>query len=293
MTLGGFSVDGRCSSVVGRRGTGIKLWRVFREDCSGSLGSSVMRRLQRSRFGLRPVATIIGSTVACVVASGCGVGIEGEVARLRSSLSDMRSLQAEQGAQLAQLQADVRGLQGKQEELEFVNTRHFGGEVASLKGEISSLKGRVPPPAGVPARLLEGDEQEARALPSAVGSRLLEGFRLLREGKFLDAVPVFQSSLDAAGDGEGAATSLFWIGVAYDGVRDDRNALFAYNQVVTRFATSPRAPSALLRQAQVFDRLGDGSTAQVTLEKLQKDFPRSPEARVAQARLRRVNGGQR
>jgi TolA-binding protein len=244
-------------------------------------------------YCMKKLRCTFGYMVVCVVGSGCGVGLEGDVARLRSSLSDMRSLQAEQGAQLAQLQADVRGLQGKQEELEFVNTRHIGGEVASLKGEISSLKGRVPPPSGVPPRLLENDEQEAHALPSAVGSRLLEGFRLLRDGKFLDAVPVLKSSLDAAGDGDGAAVSLFWLGVAYDGVHDDRNALFAYNQVVTRFGSSPRAPSALLRQAQVFDRLGDVSTAQVTLEKLRKDFPSSPEARVAQGRLSRIGSGQR
>jgi TolA-binding protein len=244
-------------------------------------------------YCMKKLGCTFGYMVVCVVGSGCGVGLEGDVARLRSSLSDMRSLQAEQGAQLAQLQADVRGLQGKQEELEFVNTRHIGGEVASLKGEISSLKGRVPPPSGVPPRLLENDEQEAHALPSAVGSRLLEGFRLLRDGKFLDAVPVLKSSLDAAGDGDGAAVSLFWLGVAYDGVHDDRNALFAYNQVVTRFGSSPRAPSALLRQAQVFDRLGDVSTAQVTLEKLRKDFPSSPEARVAQGRLSRIGSGQR
>lgn len=233
------------------------------------------------------IPRFFGLVVTSSALAGCAGNVGSEVTRLRASLSDMRSLQAEQGAQLAQLQADVRALQGKQEELEFLSTRHIGGEVASLKGEISSLKGRVPPPSGVPGRLLEDDERDAHALPSAVGSRLLEGLRLLREGKFLDAVPVLKTALDAAQDGDGSPQALFWLGVAYDGVRDDRNALFAYNQVVTRFATSPRAPSALLRQAQVFHRLADTKAEEATLEKLQKDFAQSPEARVAKARLKK------
>lgn len=233
------------------------------------------------------IPRLVGVLCTAGSAVGCGGSVSGEVVRLRASLNDMRSLQAEQGAQLAQLNADVRALQGKQEELEFLSTRHIGGEVASLRGEISSLKGRVPPPSGVPGRLLEEDERAAHALPSAVGTRLVEGLRLLREGKFLDAVPVIKTALDAAQDGDGSPQALFWLGVAYDGVRDDRNALFAYNQVVSRFAASPRAPSALLRQAQVFHRLADSKAEEATLEKLQKDFAQSPEARVAKARLKK------
>ncbi len=275
------------------RGNGKELKTMAQRD------SRSVEEIRGAEMGSSRAKAGTAIIIAISTLTGCAGGLEGDVARLRASLSDMRSLQAEQGAQLAQLHADVRALQGKQEELEFVNTRHIGGEVASLKGELSSLKGRVPPPVGVPARALEQDEGEARVLPSAVGSRLIEGLRLVREGKFLEAIPVLKAALDASGGdnsggditsestaegGNGAALSFFWLGVAYDGVRDDRNALFAYNQVVTRFATSVRAPSALLRQAHVFERLGDTDAAEAARSKLRKDFPRSPEARAAKGR---------
>jgi hypothetical protein len=149
------------------RGNGKELKTMAQRD------SRSVEEIRGAEMGSSRAKAGTAIIIAISTLTGCAGGLEGDVARLRASLSDMRSLQAEQGAQLAQLHADVRALQGKQEELEFVNTRHIGGEVASLKGELSSLKGRVPPPVGVPARALEQDEGEARVLPSAVGSRLL------------------------------------------------------------------------------------------------------------------------
>jgi TolA-binding protein len=83
-----------------------------------------------------------------------------------------------------------------------------------------------------------------------------------------------------------AAVPLFWEGVAFDGLHDDRQALRAYAEVVSRYPKSQRAPSSLLRQASVLVRLGDPKAARLSLQKLLDDYPRAPEAAIAKDKLR-------
>ena len=85
-----------------------------------------------------------------------------------------------------------------------------------------------------------------------------------------------------------ASVPLFWQGVAFDGLSDNRGALKAYSEVVSRYPKSNRAPSALYRQSLVFVRLGDKKTATLSLRKLLDDYPKSPEAAMAKDKLKEL-----
>jgi TolA-binding protein len=224
-------------------------------------------------------------TLSCTLLTACA-GLQEDVDQLERSVRDLRSLQAEHTTQLAALQQDVRGVQGRLEELEYAQSKRFGSEVDSLKSAISTLKRRVPPPSIVPVPALEQDEGIVGTLPGDVSTRFGKALELIRDGNFFDAVPLLQSALDASAGQSHAANILFWLGVAYDGVGDNRNALLAYNQIVTVYARHPRVPLTLLRQAAVFQRLGDAKMGKLTLKKLVTEYPGSPEAVQASRQLR-------
>jgi TolA-binding protein len=224
-----------------------------------------------------------------VVFSGCaGYELGTKVNRLERSISDLRALQTEQTESLNSLDSQVKLLSGRLEELEFSQNRRIGGDISSLKEDLSALRRRIPPPPGVPIAELESDEGWAKNLPDETSRIFLDGLALLREGKFADAVPLFENAAEQARSGGQAGAVLFWLGVAYDGLSDNKGALRSYAETVSQYPKSHRAPASLARQAEVFVRLGDKKTAQLSLKKLIEDYPKAPETLEARERLRQL-----
>jgi TolA-binding protein len=228
-----------------------------------------------------------GLVVAAVLMSGCaGYDLGTKVNRLERSISDLRSLQAEQSESLSSLDSQMKLLSGRLEELEFSQNRRLGGDISALRDDLSALRKRVPPPPGVPLAELEADESWAKNLSPETGRIFLDGLAMLRDGKYADAVPLFENAADQARSAGQAGPILFWLGVGYDGLVDNKAALRSYVESVSQFPKSHRAPASLLRQAEVFTRLGDKGTAKLSLKKLSEDYPKSPEAIEAKDRLR-------
>lgn len=221
------------------------------------------------------------------LAGGCSIqDLEQKVYRLERSLNDMRAFQAEQTETINSLDAQIKQISGRVEEMEFSHSKRLGSDLSALKEDVSSLRRRVPPPAIVPAAELEVDEVWAASLTGEPQVLVTDAFLRLREGKFDDALPLLQNAVSQLRGSDKAAVALFWQGVVYDGLQDDRNALRSYADVVYQYPKSQRAPTSLLRQAAVLTRLGDTKTAALSLRKLVDDHPRSPEATVAKERLR-------
>jgi TolA-binding protein len=219
--------------------------------------------------------------------TSCTAQLREDVDRLDASLSDLRSSFAETQTQLSMLQGEIRSLKGKTEEIEYSQNQKIGTEVDSLRSALSSLKRRVPPPSIVPSGALDDDENIISSFPPELASRFSSSLQMIREGNFADAIPALQSVLDASSGQSNAAYLLFWLGVCYDGLQDNRNALLAYNQVTSVYTGHPRVPLSLLRQASVFGRLGDSNAQSLTLKKLINEFPKTQEAQFAKQKLRR------
>lgn len=211
---------------------------------------------------------VIVPLIGCVPAQ-----LEQRVKRLESSLTDMRSFESEQTTEIANLRAELRRLTGKTEEIEFSQSQRLGTEFDSLKQDLSSLKRRVPPPANVPLIPLEEDENLAtRYVAQPFSDALLR----LREGNYSEALTLLQSIGNSMP--EIATNVLFWIGVSYEGLGEYKNALASYNDLVTGSPKHRRASLALLKQASLFEKIGDSKVADLTLQKLVNDYPNSPEA---------------
>jgi TolA-binding protein len=214
---------------------------------------------------------------------GCvPTSFEQRVKRLESSLNDIRSVQSEIMSQVSEVQDQVRQLSGKTEELQYSANQKYGTDLDRLREDLSSLKRRVPPPANVPVLPLEEDELAAQ---KASLTTFVDALTKLRTGNYTDAlVDLEQVKANASSDVYPHA--LFWIGVTYDGLTEYKNALITYNELVQKFPKHRRAPLTLLRQASVFEKLGDATASDATLKKLVNDYPNSPEAAAISSKLK-------
>jgi TolA-binding protein len=198
----------------------------------------------------------------------------------------VRSYQAAQTETINSLDSQVRQLSGRVEELEFSQNKRLGSDLSALKEDLSSLRRRVPPPAVVPADALEADEAWARGLPGDSSQLVVDALASLRDGKYSDAITFLRNAEEGLAGSDKVGVVLFWQGVAFDGMGEDKEALRSYFQVASRTPKSPRAPLSLLRQAAVFSRLGDKKAAKDSLKKLVDDYPRSAEAVEARTKLK-------
>lgn len=217
---------------------------------------------------------------------GCAANNHQQIARLEQSVSSLQAMQAEQTSDIDILKSETRRLSGRIEELEFSQNQKIGQDLRVLRDDLSAIRQRVPPPAIVPSHALEADEAYARGVGTEQSRLLSDGLIFLRDAKFQQAVSLLNNVLEIGGSDPSVAYALFWSGVAYDGLGDNKNALRAYNDVIALHGKHTRTPLALLRQASVFIRLGDAQAASLTLKKLIADYPKSAEAVQAREKLK-------
>lgn len=223
-----------------------------------------------------------------LILSFSGCASSQKIVRLERRLEDLSEIQREQRADLEALDGQLKLIEGRLEQLELGTHKSLGADLTALQADVSSLRRRVPPPAAVPVAELEEDEVWANTLPAETAQIFVDALAALRDGRFEDALPLLQRAAEEADSGDKAGMVLFWQGVAYDGLRDNKGALRSYSEVVGRFPKSKRAPTSLLRQADVLLRLDDKATARDSLKKLVKDYPKSSEAALAKDRLKEL-----
>ncbi len=226
----------------------------------------------------------VALSLTLLTLAGCTV--DTRVRKLERSVEDIRAYQREQAESIGLLDSEVKLLAGKIEQLEF-GGRARGGDISSLKQDLSALRSKVPPTL-VPAAMLEEDEVWANGLPAETAQIFVDALGALREGRFPDALPLLQAAAEQADSSDKAGVILFWQGVAYDGLSDNKGALRSYAEVVARFPKSTRAPNALMRQADVLVRIGDSALAKDSLRKLIKDYPKTAEAAEARDKLKTI-----
>ncbi len=251
-----------------------------------SIQADVTQAKSAERFFMSKVLSLL---LVFALLSGCSsYDLGKKVTRLERSIADLRTLQSEQGDALNSLDSQIKLLAGRLEELEFAQSRKIGTDITALRDDLSELRKRIPPPAGVPTAELEADEVWANRLNEEVRKLFIDSLGMIREGKFGDAVSLLENAAEQTEGSEYAGPVLFWLGVTFDGLLDNKGALRSYAASISQYPNSHRAPASLLRQADVFVRLGDKRTAQLSLRKLIDDYPKAPEVVEAKERLRQV-----
>lgn len=131
-----------------------------------------------------------------------------------------------------------------------------------------------------PARPRTGDGPPTadEAYEAALGAYRRGSLSTAREG--------FQEFLRIAPSDPRAPDAQFYVGESYS--RDPDAAIAAYQRVVERWPSSPRASAALLRMAKLEIARGDRAQARAHLNQILRSYPRSDEAEEARTQLDRL-----
>ena len=111
---------------------------------------------------------------------------------------------------------------------------------------------------------------------------------LLRSGQYNASREGFEKFLEKYPNDTLSDHAQYWIGELYSVQKQYREALVAFNQVLTRWPTSDKVPPCLLKIGFAFYELGDMANARASLTKLVNDYPDFSQMAMARQRLQEI-----
>ena len=193
-----------------------------------------------------------------------------QISQLRKSLLDLNT-------QLETLRADNARLRGQDEQVV--------RDLAELQRRVKDMQQGVddrmrrfePQKVSVDGREFSADPDEKKQYDDAMV--------VFRRGDFpaaAAALASFQKRYPSSGFNESVQ---FWLGNAYYGKRDYKDAIASFRSLVTSTPDSARAPEALLSIANCQLELKDTKAARRTIDELLKNYPKSEAAQAGRERL--------
>ncbi|HJV96881.1 MAG TPA: tol-pal system protein YbgF [Albitalea sp.] len=193
-----------------------------------------------------------------------------QIGQLKRSLLDLNN-------QIEALRADNAKLRGQGEQL--------GRDVAELQRQVKDLQQGVedrirklePQKVSVDGKEFSADPEEKQVYEEAMA--------VLRKGDFAGAASAL-SAFDRRYPNSGYKESVrFWLGNAYYGKRDYKEAIASFRALLSSSPDHPRAPEAMLSVANCQIELKDTKGARKTLGDLVKAYPKSEAAQAGRERL--------
>lgn len=152
------------------------------------------------------------------------------------------------------------------------------------------------PAKGRPAFLLPPVDTNAAAIADSSQARQLSGalrlydlaYQDLVKGHFELARQGFMQYLRLLPEGEVADYCQYWIGESYYAEKNFSEAAAAFQHLLDTYPTSSQAPKALFKLADCQLALGKTAGGKKNLQTLMAQFPHTPEAKLAHARLQEI-----
>ena len=203
-------------------------------------------------------------------------------AELQQQLQQLRRSLLELNGQLETERADNAKLRGGQEQL----ARDLAEAQRRLKDASAALDERLrvlePQKVALDGKEFTVEPDEKRAHDAAMTQ--------LRSGDFDKAAAALAGFLQRYA-GSGYTDSVrFWLGNAYYGQKNYKDAITVFRTMVTNAPAHPRAPEAMLAVANCQVEMKDNKAARKTLDELGKAYPASEAAAAARERLATLKG---
>jgi tol-pal system protein YbgF len=115
-----------------------------------------------------------------------------------------------------------------------------------------------------------------------------EAFNLLRELRYDKSIAAFNQFIATFPNGRYAHIAQYWVGEANYAQRDFKEAIKAYQKLITNYSKSPKVAEALLKIGYSYNELGDIKNAKSNLNKLVKRYPETTEASQAKNKLQKI-----
>ncbi len=113
-------------------------------------------------------------------------------------------------------------------------------------------------------------------------------FELLKEQRYEDAARAFEQFLETYPDSELADNGQYWLAESYYVTGQFEQALAEFEGVINRYPDSRKAPDALLKMGYCNYELERWAAARDALQRVQREFPETTAARLADQRLDRM-----
>jgi tol-pal system protein YbgF len=193
-----------------------------------------------------------------------------QVDQLKRSLLDMNAQLEQLRSELARQQGinevlvrDVTDLQRKQKDTQ----ASIDERVRKLEPQSITLDGKT----------FKADPDEKRQFDEALAR--------LRAADFAGGAAGLNGLLQRTPATGYRESALYWLGNAHYGLRDYKEAIKSFRQLLDGAPDHARAPEALLSIANCYSELKDTDNARKTLEQLIKQFPQTEAAQAARDRL--------
>jgi tol-pal system protein YbgF len=244
------------------------------------------------------------------LASACAhSGAEPDASQLARSLDALRAQVSAQGQQLETLQgrldvmaaasnAMVHGTPRNMRDLEVVKLEPTRAAVApepeeepvmlEITGEGDRLQVVKMPPAPRARAAARAAASPPNAAPTAKADPLdgpfADALDAYRNGRTEEAFERFANLMKKTPKAEKASAALYWMGESRFDDQRYEEAIIQYKKLVDTYASSSKAPEAMLKMAISFEKLHDSTRAKECFQRLVDEHPDSAVAELARAR---------
>ena len=213
---------------------------------------------------------------------------------LNSGLSVMQKNQADINARMDTLSSDLSA--------HSENLKDFDRQLSLVSSKLDDISAMFASRLSDLGKTLKTREEENSKLVSeanrkadAIASEMLpskvygDAYSLLVKKNYERAAQGFALYAEKFPSGELAESAYYYMGDAYWSLDKWKESAVAYATVLDKYPSSRFTPSARLRYAQCLLRMGTRKEAQEYLRSVTRDFPGSPQARLAQDYLNELN----
>lgn len=128
--------------------------------------------------------------------------------------------------------------------------------------------------------------QAPQSDPATEGKDYEAALTLLKGAKYKDAVAAYQGFIKAHPSSSLLAGAHYWMAFAHHQLKEYPRAAELFAKVAATWPADPKAPDALLGQANSLEFAGQAAAAQKVLEQLVEKYPASSAAQSAKPRLK-------
>jgi tol-pal system protein YbgF len=119
----------------------------------------------------------------------------------------------------------------------------------------------------------------------AAGAEYRAAVELVKSGSKDEAVAALRKFLENHAQHEYADNAQYWLGEAYYGAKDYKNALMEFRATIETYPRGNKVPDALLKVGYCYSALGQTEKARAVLEQVVNLYPKTEPAALAAKRL--------
>ncbi|TVP88753.1 MAG: tol-pal system protein YbgF [Thioalkalivibrio sp.] len=200
----------------------------------------------------------------------------GALTDMLRSVDDLQSEVRQLRGQVEQMENELRNVRARQRD----QFRNLDERLGLVEGDLVADRAPMPDALPVDEPLAGADEQASYEA----------AFDRLMGGDYEAAIRQLERFMERYPDGVYAANALYWLAEAKYASGDYEAALVDFEAVRNRFPDSDKAADALLKIGYSHFELGNSEEARTALEQVLEDHPGTTLSRLAQDRLRRLDG---